>query len=76
MEERGLAQVVPLPEHDVVTVRPVHVQVDLTDVRRELAGQGFHFLQGEGERKNYIIGRGVVLRKMLIPRENFFRWDF
>lgn len=38
---RYTLDIVAVHEHDVVPVGPVHVQVDLPDVRRESSGSGF-----------------------------------
>lgn len=44
MEERLLFDVVSLPEHDVVPVGAVDVEVDLSDVRAPSARLIFHVL--------------------------------
>ena len=44
VEQVLLASVVPLPKHHVVPVRPVHVKIDLPDVRTVLPGQLLHLL--------------------------------
>lgn len=44
IEQFLLLRVVPLSEHDVVSVRAVHVQVDLTDIRRPAPRQLTHLL--------------------------------
>lgn len=38
---RYTLDIVAVHEHDVVPVGPVHVQVDLPDVRRQSSGPGF-----------------------------------